>query len=174
MATGTRSNRTLLSPPRKLEFFHRGRGAVVGFPVVERALSLALHRSWRGLALMGLQAEGGCSASVSVRSRDSSSLVALRSEEWCGDPSEVPPPEASVPGVPPVLRCGIASVHVPCPGHLGGGAQKTAACQSNQSHPPKTTLGRGQLGGEKGGEARTGDDASMMGGGRNIAAVPLL
>ena len=61
--------RPLVSSPPKLEFTHRGQGAVVGIPVVVRALSLArfrargdqplaLHRSWRGLALMSLRARG--------------------------------------------------------------------------------------------------------------------
>ena len=37
--------RRLLTPPRKLEFFHRGQGAIVGIPVVRFALSPTLHQS---------------------------------------------------------------------------------------------------------------------------------
>ena len=45
----------------------------------------------------------------------------------------------------PVLRIGIANVHVPCHGHghLGGGSQKTATCPSNLFHHRKTPPGRG-------------------------------
>ena len=100
----------LMSPPRKLEFLHRRQGAVVGVSVVGRALSLArcrargdqplaFHRSWRGLALMSLRARGRLLRLRLLPKQRLLLLVALRSGGWCGDPSEVPPPTASVPGV---------------------------------------------------------------------------
>ena len=62
--------RPLLSPPRTLEFLHRGQGAVAGVPVVGRALSLApcrargdqplaLRRTWRKLALPSVRVRTG-------------------------------------------------------------------------------------------------------------------
>ena len=75
--------------------------------------------------------DGGCSGSVPARSCVSSSLVALGPGNGVATPPKTLHRNPRPLAILPVPRREIASVHGQSTGCLGGGTQKTAACQSS-------------------------------------------